>query len=75
LLLEGGGHINGAFIQAEFVDKVSHLLVPGIDGRHEVPAVFGGVSAAREAAVPLKLNSVDRREKDTLPLRYEVFRS
>jgi riboflavin biosynthesis pyrimidine reductase len=75
LLLEGGGHINGAFLQAGLVDEVSILLVPGIDGRHEVPAVFDGVDPARKAAVPLKLKSVERREKDTLWLRYEVVRS
>src|SRR5271166_1629596 len=40
LLLEGGGHINGAFLQADLVDEVSLLVVPGIDGRHDIPAVF-----------------------------------
>ena len=38
LLLEGGGHINGAFLQADLVDEVSLLIVPGIDGRHDIPA-------------------------------------
>jgi riboflavin biosynthesis pyrimidine reductase len=75
LLLEGGGHINGAFLQANLVDEVSLLLVPGIDGRHEIAAVFDGMNAARKAAVPLKLKSIERREKDTLWLRYEVVRS
>jgi riboflavin biosynthesis pyrimidine reductase len=75
LLLEGGGHINGAFLQAGLVDEVSLLLVPGIDGRHEIPAVFDGVNPAGKAAVPLKLKSVDRREKDTLWLRYDIVRS
>jgi len=42
LLLEGGGHINGAFLQADLVDEVSLLIVPGIDGRHDIPAVFDG---------------------------------
>ncbi len=40
LLLEGGGHINGAFLQPGLVNEVSLLLVPGIDGRHEILAVF-----------------------------------
>jgi len=75
LLLEGGGHINGAFLQSDLVDEVSLLLVPGIDGRHDVPSVFDGVNSARKAAVPLKLKSIERREKDTLWLRYEVVRS
>ena len=75
MLLEGGGHINGAFLQAGLVDEVSVLLVPGIDGRHEIPSVFDGVNPARKAAVPLKLKFFESREKDTLWLRYEVVRS
>ena len=74
LLLEGGGHINGAFLQAHLVDEVSLLLVPGIDGRHEIPAVFDGMDSARKAAVPLKLKSIERLDKDGLWLRYEVVR-
>src|SRR5271165_5148135 len=31
LLLEGGGHINGAFLEADLIDEVSLLVVPGID--------------------------------------------
>lgn len=75
LLLEGGGHINGAFLEAGLVDEVSLLMVPGIDGRHDIPAVFDGLSLSRRAAVPLKLISVERREMDTLWLRYDVVRS
>jgi riboflavin biosynthesis pyrimidine reductase len=74
LLLEGGGHINGAFLQADLVDEVSLLLVPGIDGRHDVPAVFDGVSPSRGTAVPLKLKSVERRQRGALWIRYEVVR-
>ncbi|MBV9998689.1 MAG: RibD family protein [Verrucomicrobia bacterium] len=75
LLLEGGGHINGAFLQAGLVDELSLVLVPGIDGRREVPAVFDGVNPARACAVALKLRSVERRAKDALWLRYEVARA
>ena len=75
LLLEGGGHINGAFLQAGLVDEVSLLVVPGIDGRHDIPAVFDGVSPSRNTAVPLRLKSVERRENDALWIRYEVVRS
>lgn len=74
LLLEGGGHINGAFLEAGLVDEVSLLLVPGIDGRHEISAVFDGVSPSRRTAVPLKLKLVERREMDALWLRYDVVR-
>jgi len=71
LLLEGGGHINGAFLQAGLVDELSLLIAPGIDGRHDIPAVFDGISPTRGKAVPLRLKSVERREGHTLWIRYE----
>jgi 2,5-diamino-6-(ribosylamino)-4(3H)-pyrimidinone 5'-phosphate reductase len=74
LLLEGGGHINGAFLQSGLVDEVSLLLVPGIDGRHDIPAVFDGIHPSNTTAVPLKLKSVQRLESDALWIRYEVIR-
>jgi len=74
LLLEGGGHINGAFLQADLVDEVSLLLVPGIDGRSKVPAVFDGIKPTMKAGVPLKLKSIERRKKDALWIRYKVVR-
>ena len=55
LLLEGGGHINGGFLEAGLVDEVSLLLLAAIDGRHDIPAVFDGVSDSKHRAVPLKL--------------------
>jgi 2,5-diamino-6-(ribosylamino)-4(3H)-pyrimidinone 5'-phosphate reductase len=71
LLLEGGGHINGAFLEAGLVDEVSLPIAPGIDGRHDIPAVFDGINLSRGKAVPLRLKSVERRERDTLWIRYE----
>jgi riboflavin biosynthesis pyrimidine reductase len=75
LLLEGGGHINGAFLQAGLVDELSLLVVPGVDGRHEIPAVFDGLSPSKKKAVPLRLKSLERRKRDTLWIRYKVVRS
>jgi 2,5-diamino-6-(ribosylamino)-4(3H)-pyrimidinone 5'-phosphate reductase len=75
LLLEGGGHINGAFLAAHLIDEVSLVLVPGIDGRHDIPAVFDGISPSRNTAVPLKLRSVEQRDGGSLWIRYEVIQS
>lgn len=75
LLLEGGGHINGAFLEADLVDEVSLLIVPGIDGRHGVATVFDGLSPNRNVAVPLELKSLQQRKNGTLWVRYEVVRS
>jgi riboflavin biosynthesis pyrimidine reductase len=75
LLLEGGGHINGAFLQAGLVDEVSLLIAPGLDGRHDIPAAFDGITAGTWAATRLRLNSVDRRDDGVLWLRYDVVRA
>jgi len=75
LLLEGGGHINGAFLQAGLIDEVSLLLVPCIDGRHSIPAVFDGIGAMKNPAVALELKSIEQRAKGALWIRYEVIRS
>ncbi len=74
LLLEGGGHINGGFLQAGLVDEVSLLVVPGIDGRHEIPAVFDGLGPSKKKAVSLRLKSIQRRKRDALWLRFKVVR-
>lgn len=74
LLLEGGGRINGAFIDAGLIDEVSLLLAPGINGRPGIPTVFDGVHSTNGTAVPLKLKSVEQRKEDALWLRYEVVR-
>jgi 2,5-diamino-6-(ribosylamino)-4(3H)-pyrimidinone 5'-phosphate reductase len=71
LLLEGGGQINGAFLEAGLIDEFSLLIAPGIDGRHDIPAVFDGINPSRGKAVPLRLKSAERRQSDTLWIRYE----
>lgn len=74
LLLEGGGHINGGFLEAGLVDEISLLLLPGVDGRHDVAALFDGVQAEKRTATPFKLKAVERLEGDALWLRYEAAR-
>ena len=74
LLLEGGGTINGAFLKAGLIDELSLLIVPGIDGRHDVAAVFDGISPEGHKAVQLELKSVEQREGGVLWLRYDVVR-
>jgi len=50
-------------------------MLPGIDGRHEIPAVFDGVAPSNNTAVPLILKSVEQRESDALWICYEVVRA
>lgn len=74
LLLEGGGHINGAFLEADLIDEASPLVAPGIDGRHDIPTVYDGVDPGTRGAVPLRLKSVEQRPNDVLWIRYEGVR-
>jgi riboflavin biosynthesis pyrimidine reductase len=74
LRLEGGGHINGGFLEANLVDEVSLLLAPAIDGRGNVPTVFDGLSPGKAQATQLKLKSVEQRDRGVLWIRYEVVR-
>ena len=41
LLLEGGGIINGAFLEAGLIDELSVLIYPGLDGAHSSPSIIG----------------------------------
>lgn len=65
----GGGHINGAFLEAGLLDEVSVMIGPGIDGRKGMASVFDGIGDANRPATLLKLNSIERMG-DTVWLRY-----
>ncbi len=73
LLLEGGGNINGGFLQAELVDEVSLLVAPAIDARRGIPTVFDGLDPSPRNANRYRLVSVARRKNGILWLRYEAF--
>jgi 2,5-diamino-6-(ribosylamino)-4(3H)-pyrimidinone 5'-phosphate reductase len=75
LMLEGGGGINGAMMQAGLVDEVSILVAPVVDGRVGTPSVFDFAkrdgSAAQLGQRPeLQLSAVERKPDDVLWIRY-----
>lgn len=74
LLLEGGGHINGAFLDAGLVDEISLLIAPGVDGRHGQTTVFDGIGPSKTASTLLRIKSVEQRVGDILWIRYDVLR-
>lgn len=67
----GGGHINGAFLQAGLLDEVSLMIGGGIDGREGKAAVFDGIKNPDYPTILLTLNSVERAG-NTVWLRYTV---
>jgi riboflavin biosynthesis pyrimidine reductase len=67
LLLEGGGGINGAFLDAGLIDEISLMVLPLADGTCGAPTLFD----RPQGKVPtLKLQSVTRLDHDVLHLRY-----
>lgn len=67
----GGGHINGAFLQAGLLDEVSLMIGGGIDGRSGMAAVFDGIRQTDYPPTMLTLNDVERMG-NTVWLKYSV---
>jgi riboflavin biosynthesis pyrimidine reductase len=75
LLLEGGGRINGAFLNAGLIDEVSVLVYPGIDGLAGVSSIFEypGASGHRPAAgQSLRHFDTEVLDGGTVWLRYQL---
>ncbi len=70
LAVVGGGHINGAFLEAGLLDEVSVMIGPGIDGRRGMTAIFDGITDVHRPATLLRLNSFEKVGEGTLWLRY-----
>jgi riboflavin biosynthesis pyrimidine reductase len=69
LLLEGGGAINGSFLDAGLVDEIRLLLMPVADGHSAVPTTFDNVVGT---ARKLTLSSIERLKGDLLHIRYRL---
>jgi len=72
LLLEGGGKINGAMLQAGLIDELSLLLAPIADGTNGTPTLFDTLNTGTSphAAVRLTLHAVEQRTDGILWVRY-----
>lgn len=71
LAVTGGGHINGAFLEAGLLDEVSFMVAPGIDGRAGMAAVFDGIADKNRPATQLHLESV-KQLGETVWMRYTL---
>ncbi|MBR2013902.1 MAG: dihydrofolate reductase family protein [Alistipes sp.] len=69
LAVTGGGHINGAFLEAGLLDEVSYMVAPGIDGRAGMAAVFDGIADKSRPATQLRLESV-KQMGESVWMRY-----
>ncbi len=71
MMVLGGGHINGAFLEADLLDEVSILIGSGIDGREGMCAVFDGL-AKNSDVKQLKLEKVESFDSGAVWLKYSV---
>jgi riboflavin biosynthesis pyrimidine reductase len=70
LIVEGGSHVSGAFVNAGLVDEVSVLILPLVDGRSEHPSSFEVAMDAWKQPAYLTLTSVEQTANDGVWLRY-----
>lgn len=73
LMVEGGGHLNGSFLNEGLIDEYHQLLLPVIDGNPENSGVFEIEPGNKKFdAALLKLQEVKRIEDDVLWLTYQL---
>jgi riboflavin biosynthesis pyrimidine reductase len=73
LMLEGGGHINGSFLNEGLIDELHQLILPLADGTIDTPALFQvDANHKKEGATLLKLENVRRIEDDVLWITYKI---
>ena len=67
LLLEGGPHLAGAFLEADEIDEARIFVAPLLTGGREAKTAVEGIGIARIAAAPRAVHvDVDRLEDDVL---------
>ena len=75
LMLEGGGHINGSFLDEGLVDQVEQLLLPLVDGTAGATTFFDMDKTEKKKGVTLfNLQEVKQIEDDVLWITYKVRR-
>ena len=70
LIVEGGPHVSGSFVNAGLVDEISVLVLPLIDGRGEHPASFEVAKNEWIKPTYLTLASAEVQEGGAVWLRY-----
>ena len=76
LMLEGGGRLNGSFLNEGLIDEFYQLLLPLADGRLETSSVFEIEEKERKFdATIFQLVDVKKVEDDVLFLKYKLVDS
>jgi riboflavin biosynthesis pyrimidine reductase len=75
--LQGGGIINGAFLESGLIDELSLVIYPGIDGLHGIPSIFEYIGSKKNPAKgqSLELQDVQKLEHGVVWLRYKFHKT
>lgn len=74
LLLEGGGSLNGSFLEKGLIDELSLVLTPIADGAVHTPTLFEAKADPIEyPAMKFELKSVEKLDGDGLWIRYKTM--
>ncbi len=72
--IDGGGIVNGSFLEAGLIDEISHIVVPLADGSIGTPTIFDVRRDFGEgAAKKLRLKSIKRLSAGVVWVRYTVL--
>ena len=88
IVLQGGGTINGAFLENGLIDELSVMIYPGIDGRKAAPSLFDWsprtdnsgtgktvlVTGNPAAGQSLELLDAQNAGQGVIALRYKIHR-
>lgn len=76
LSLQGGGIIDGAFLQAGLIDELSLVVYPGIDGSASSPSIFEYIGREQVPArgLSLELLSAETVQDGVVWLRYKFHK-
>lgn len=73
LMLEGGGHLNGSFLNDGLIDELSLLLLPIADGTPKSATVFEVSDYLTKApATFMKIKELKQLEKDAVWIKYTL---
>jgi len=72
LLVEGGGALIAELLRQNLVDEIQLYVAALVFGGAEAPTLVAGPGWTRDAAIPLRLASVERLDEDGIVVRYTL---
>ena len=74
-MLEGGGKINAAFLQAGLINEISTIVCPALDATRDNPSIYQALDPAARPAqnVSLRLKKAEPLQGGAVWLNYDVL--